>query len=283
MGDMGTLGRSEELADLEIELLLEGLYRYYGYDFREYAQASLRRRIWNFARNEKLKTISSVQELVLHDPQALERFLSALSVNVTAMFRDPNFFRLFRQKVVPMLRTYPSINIWHAGCATGEEVYSMAILLKEENLLERTTLYATDLQEGVLKTARAGIFPLDKMKEYTANYLQAGGKHSFSEYYTAAYGNAIFRPALSKNMLFAQHNLVTDSPFNQFHIIWCRNVMIYFSRTLQEKVQKLLCDSLITFGTLGLGNQETLKSTPYEKVFEPIEDILPLYRKIVRS
>jgi chemotaxis protein methyltransferase CheR len=156
----------------------------------------------------------------------------------------------------------------------------MAILLQEENLLDRATIYATDLHEAVLRKARDGIFPLDKMKEYTANYLQAGGKHSFSEYYTAAYGNAIFRPTLSKNIVFAQHNLVTDARFNQFHNIWCRNVMIYFSRKLQQRVQKLLCDSLITFGILGLGNQESLKSSLYEKDFEPFAKELPLYRKI---
>jgi chemotaxis protein methyltransferase CheR len=272
--------QSEELEQIEIQLLLEGIYRHYGYDFREYAPASLRRRIWNVIQAEKLKTVSGLQERLLHDPACMEQFLLALSVNVTAMFRDPEFYRVFRKKVVPLLRTYPSIKIWHAGCSTGEEVYSMAIVLEEEGLLDRCTIYATDINEAVLKKARAGIFPLENMKEYTANYLQAGGTHSFSEYYTAGYGSAILRPPLGKNIVLAQHNLVTDGPFNQFHVIWCRNVTIYFNKTLQRRVHRLLYESLITFGVLGLGSKETLKSSPYEEKFETLGSGLPLYRKI---
>jgi len=196
------------------------------------------------------------------------------------MFRDPDFYRVFRKKVVPLLRTYPSIKIWHAGCSTGEEVYSMAILLEEEGLLYRCTIYATDINEPVLKKARAGIFPLENMKEYTANYLQSGGTHSFSEYYTAGYGSAILRPPLGKNIVFAQHNLVTDGPFNQFHVIWCRNVTIYFNKTLQRQVHRLLYESLITFGALGLGSKETIKSSSFEEKFETLEGGMPLYRKI---
>lgn len=272
--------QSEDLEQIEIKLLLEGIYRHYGYDFREYAPASLRRRIWNVIQSEKLQTISGLQEQVLHDPACMERFVLALSVNVTAMFRDPEFYRVFRKKVVPLLRTYPSIKIWHAGCSTGEEVYSMAIVLEEEGLLDRCTIYATDINEAVLKKARDGIFPLEIMKEYTANYLQSGGNHSFSKYYTAGYGSAILRPPLGRNIVFAQHNLVTDGPFNQFHVIWCRNVTIYFNKTLQRRVHHLLYESLITLGALGLGSKETLKASPYEEKFDAFESGQPLYRKI---
>ncbi|MEC4818577.1 MAG: CheR family methyltransferase, partial [Scytonema sp. PMC 1069.18] len=177
----------EQLEEIELQLLLEGIYRYYGFDFRNYALASLKRRIWSTIQAEGLTNISGLQEKVLHDPECMERLLYNLSVNVTAMFRDPSFFLAFRKKVVPMLRTYPFIRIWHAGCSTGEEVYSMAILLHEEGLYHRCRLYATDINEMVLKQAKMGIFPLELMQDYTQNYLKAGGKKSFSEYYTAAY------------------------------------------------------------------------------------------------
>ncbi|PMB09375.1 chemotaxis protein CheR, partial [Fischerella thermalis CCMEE 5273] len=192
----------EELEDVEIQLLLEGIYRYYGFDFRNYALASLKRRIWNTVKTEGLTTISGLQEKVLHEPEYLERLLLNLSINVTAMFRNPNFFLTFRKKVIPILRTYPFIRIWHAGCSTGEEVYSMAILLKEEGLYHRSRLYATDINEIVLRKAKSGIFPLVMMQEYTHNYIQAGGNKSFSEYYTAAYGNAIFSSELKENIIF---------------------------------------------------------------------------------
>src|SRR5688500_295294 len=184
------------LEDLEIELLLEALFRHYGYDFREYARGSLKRRIQERMRVEKTETISGLKERVLHDPAAMERLLLGLSVNVSAMFRDPPFFRAFREKVVPLLRTYPFIRIWHAGCSSGEEVHSLAILMLEEGLYDRCRLYATDMNEAVLQQARDGIYPLKAMRVYTTNYIEAGGKAAFSEYYTASYGNAIFRPAL---------------------------------------------------------------------------------------
>lgn len=269
-----------DLEDIEIELLLEGIYRHYGFDFRQYAKASLRRRVWNAINIEGLHTVSGLQEQVLHDPACMERFLLALSVNVTAMFRDPDFYSIFREKIVPLLKTYPSIQIWHAGCSSGEEVYSMAILLEEEGLYERCKIYATDLNEQVLNQAREGIFPLEAMRDYTANYLSAGGKRSFSEYYTAGYGSAIFRPSLKQNITFAQHNLVTDSPFNTFHVIWCRNVTIYFNKALQQRVHKLLYDSLIRFGILGLGAKESLRFTNYEDCYAAMAEGVPLFRKI---
>ncbi len=272
--------RKNELETLEIQLLLEGLFRYYGFDFRDYAIASLKRRIWNTIRAEQLTSVSALQDKVLHDPACLERFLLGLSVNVTAMFRDPSFYLAFRQKVVPLLRTYPFIRIWHAGCSTGEEVYSMAILMQEEGLYHRCRFYATDMNEMVLKQAKTGIYPLKLMQEYTQNYLYAGGKHSFSEYYTAAYDNAIFRSSLKENIIFSQHNLATDGSFNEFNVILCRNVLIYFNQSLQERVHQLLYESLSHFGVLGLGRQETIKFTPHEQYYEALEKREKLYRRI---
>ena len=271
---------SEQLEDIEIELLLEGIYRYYGFDFRNYAPASLKRRIWNAIRLERLTTVSGLQEKVLHDPHFMERFIFNLSVNVTSMFRDPSFFLAFRSNVVPILKTYPFIRIWHAGCSTGEEVYSMAIMLKEEGLYERSRLYATDINETVLRKARTGIFSLELMQEYTNNYLRSGGKKSFSEYYTAAYDNAIFSPALKENIVFSLHNLATDSSFNEFHVILCRNVLIYFNKFLQQRVHNLFYESIVRLGVLGVGRQETIKFTPHEKDYEELENSVKLYRRI---
>jgi chemotaxis protein methyltransferase CheR len=269
-----------ELEEIEIQLLLEGIYQYYGYDFRNYALASVRRRIWNVIRAERLRTISALQEHVLHNRAALERFLLALSVNVTAMFRDPAFYLAFRNRVVPLLRTYPFIRIWHTGCSTGEEVYSMAILLTEEGLYHRCRIYATDMNEMVLRKARDGIFPLNKMQDYTQNYLRSGGKRAFSEYYTAAYDSAIFGAALRENMVFSQHNLAMDGSFNEFHVILCRNVLIYFNPELQARVHNLLYGSLVKFGVLGLGHNESIKFNPHEHDYEEIERGTRLYRRI---
>ncbi|MDZ8052844.1 MAG: CheR family methyltransferase [Aulosira sp. ZfuVER01] len=269
-----------DLEDIEIQLLLEGIYRYYGLDFRNYALASLKRRIWNTVQSENLTTISGLQEKVLHDRECMERFLLNLSVHVTAMFRDSSFYLAFRNKVIPLLKTYPFIRIWHAGCSTGEEVYSMAILLQEEGLYHRSRLYATDMNEMVLRKARDGIFPLELMQQYTHNYLQSGGKTYFSEYYTAAYDGAIFRSSLRENIVFSPHNLVTDSSFNEFHVILCRNVLIYFDKSLQARVHNLLYESLIRFGILGLGRQESLRFTPYEKQYEVLDGREKLYRRV---
>jgi len=269
-----------ELQDIEIQLLLEGIARYYGYDFRRYAFASLKRRILNMLRAEHLPTISALQEKVLHDPACLERLLLALTVNVTAMFRDPHFYLAFKTHVVPLLRTYPFIRVWHAGCSTGEEVYSMAILLYEAGLYERSRIYATDMNAAVLSKARAGIFPLEKMQEYTGNYLRSGGNQSFSEYYTAAYEHAIFRPWLKEHITFSQHNLATDGSFNEFNVVLCRNVMIYFNRSLQEQVHGLLYQSLGMFGVLGLGHAESLKFTPHEHQYTEVVSGERLYRRI---
>lgn len=269
------------LEDVEIELLLEGVYRVHGFDFRDYSRASIKRRILDLMRDEKVDTVSGFQNKILHDPACLDRFLLGLSVHATAMFRDPSFYLTFRKQVVPMLRTYPTVQIWIAGCSTGEEVYSLAILLQEERLYPKCRIYATDISQAVLRKARDGIFPLATMKDYTTNYHQAGGLHEFSDYYTAQYGNVIFNSALRNNVIFSEHNLVTDSSFNEFQVILCRNVMIYFNRDLQARVHNLLYDSLSMFGVFGLGNKESLKFTPRAESYEHLNDTDKLYRKVM--
>lgn len=271
---------AQDREEVEIQLLLEGMFRCYGCDFRDYAPASLKRRIHLAMREEKVATVSGLLERVLHQPGSLERLLVTLTVNTTAMFRDPRFYLAFRRKIVPLLRTYPYVRIWHVGCATGEEVYSMAILLEEEGLAQRTRIYATDLNHMVLGKAMEGIFPLRLMQDYTRNYLAAGGTRSFSEYYTARYEHALFKPSLRTNIVWGQHNLVTDSSFNEFNVILCRNVMIYFNGALQARVHQLLYDSLIMFGYLGLGSGESVTSTPCESRYEEVESHEKLYRKV---
>ena len=270
----------EDLEALEIDLLTEGVFRRYGYDFRDYSYPSLRRRIQKRMAGERCESISALQSKVLHDSAAMERLLLDLSINVTSMFRDPTFYQAVRSAVIPLLRTYPFIRIWHAGCSTGEEVYSTAIMLHEEGLYDRCRIYATDINEVVLEKARRGIYPLASMQEYTSNYQRAGGTSDFSRYYTANYDNAIFSPSLRENMVFAQHNLVTDAAFNEFHMVVCRNVLIYFNTELQERVLKLFCDSLLRFGVLALGSKESLRYTSVAGYFETIDPTERLYRRI---
>src|SRR3954468_20338641 len=270
----------DDLEDVELALLLEGVFRHYGFDFREYAPASLRRRVWRRVYAEGLQTISALQEKLLHEPACMERFLLDLSINVTAMFRDPAFYIAFRERVVPLLRTYPFTRIWVAGCSTGEEVYSLAILLQEEGVYERTRIYATDINESVLERAREGVFPLEKMQEYTQNYLRAGGTEAFSEYYVAAYDGAQFQRSLVDNVVFAQHNLVSDRSFNEFNVIVCRNVMIYFDKALQDRVHRLFYESLMTFGVLALGAKESIKFSPFEDCYEELDATERLYKKV---
>ena len=269
-----------DLERIEIELLLEGIFRHYGFDFRSYAYASVRRRLWKRIEAEGLSTVSALQAQVLHQPPMMEKLLLDLSINVTAMFRDPGFYLAFRERVVPLLRTYPYIRIWHAGCATGEEVYSMAILLQEEGLYERSRIYATDINEVVLAKAKEGIFPLERMQEYTENYIAAGGKRAFSDYYTAKYGGALFSPSLTKNVVFSLHNLVTDRSFAEFNVILCRNVLIYFDKSLQSRVHGLFYDSLATFGILVLGSKESLRFSPHEDNYEQINGPEKIFRKV---
>ncbi|MGI8836730.1 MAG: CheR family methyltransferase [Pyrinomonadaceae bacterium] len=278
---MSTVQRAvDKVEDIEISLLLEGLYRVHGFDFRDYSRASIKRRIYELLRAEKLDTVSAFQNKILHDHGCLERFLLGVSVHATSMFRDPSFYLTFRKRVVPLLRTYPTVQIWIAGCSTGEEVYSLAILLEEERLYGKCRIYATDISQAVLRRAREGIFPLAAMRDYTTNYHQAGGTHEFSDYYTAHYDSAMFSSSLRNNVVFSEHNLATDGSFNEFQVILCRNVMIYFNKDLQARVHNLLYDSLSMFGVFGLGNKESLKFTPRAAFYEHLNEKDKLYRKV---
>lgn len=280
--DLAVTGREaeEDLTSLELSLLLEGIHRRYGYDFSGYSTSSLKRRVLNVVRARGLTRISALLDEVLHDPACMEQLLLAISVNVTSLFRDPEFFAALRALVVPILRTYPFVRIWHAGCSTGEEVYSMAILLEEEGVYDRCRIYATDMNESVLRQAREGIFPLNVTAHYQQNYSRSGGTSTLENYYNSAYGSGIFRAGLKRNIIFSQHNLATDGSFNEFHVIMCRNVMIYFNKSLQNRVHSLLYESLNMRGILGIGSKESLQFTPHEKDFEVLAPGLKLYRRI---
>jgi chemotaxis protein methyltransferase CheR len=271
--------RREALEDLELQLLLDGLAHHYGYDFRGYAKASIKRRMWRRMMEEGLATLSGLQERVLHDPACMERLLVDLSINVTSMFRDPSFWAALRDKVVPVLRTYPFVRIWNPGCSTGEETYSIAIALREQGLEDRARIYATDINAGVLEQASAGVFPLDRMKEFTANYLTYGGSGSFSDYYKVFGDKARFDPTLLERCVFAQHNLVSDDSFNEFNLIVCRNVMIYFDRELQDRVHDLFYRSLARSGVLALGHKESIRFTTHAEMYEEIDAAEKLYRR----
>jgi chemotaxis protein methyltransferase CheR len=262
-----------------VELLLEAIYRRYAYDFRGYASASLRRRLWHRALLERLPTLSSLQERVLHDPACMDRLLGDLSINVTEMFRDPGFHRALRERVFRLLRTYPFTRIWIAGCSTGEELLSVAVALREEGLLERARLYATDMNDEVLDRARHAAFPLERMAAYKRNYEEAGGRGKLDDHYVVDGDRARFDPTLLAGVVFAQHNLATDGPFNEFHLVLCRNVMIYFGRGLQDEVLRLFDSSLAPLGVLGLGRKETLAGSAVEDRFEPIVLDERLYRR----
>ena len=256
----------KDTSDQEISLLLEAVNRKYGYDFRQYSQAHIRRRIMNRMAFSGFEDFSKLQFKILNDEIFASEVLQDLSITVTEMFRDPAFYRSLREQVIPILKTYPFIKIWHAGCATGEEAYSMAILLQEEGLYDRTTIYATDFNQLALNRAKEGIFSNKMIKEYTTNYQLSGGEEPFSSYYTSNYDNVIMNQSLKKNIVWANHNLVTDSVFAEVNLILCRNVLIYFDKNLQNKVQSLFYNSLINGGVLCLGNKESLRfSALYEK------------------
>jgi chemotaxis protein methyltransferase CheR len=265
--------------DLELDLLLEGVYRRFGYDFRGYASASLRRRLWRRANLEGLDTLTALLDRVLHDPGCVERLLKDLSINVTEMFRDPAFHRALREKGFPLLRTYPFVRAWVAGCSTGEEVVSLAVSLREAGLLERTRIYATDMNEEALERARRLTFPADRMREYESNHARAGGSGSLAEHYVVRGGEAVFDPELGRNMVFAQHNLVTDRSFNEFHLVLCRNVMIYFGRELQRRVHRLFLDSLVPLGLLALGRKESIADEEMQSRYEPVDPQEKLFRR----
>ncbi|PEZ79775.1 protein-glutamate O-methyltransferase CheR [Bacillus sp. AFS017274] len=270
----------EEREDLEIELLLEAIYSVSGFDFRKYMRSSIKRRVENRMRLDHVRRISGMIEMVLYEKGYVEKLLKDFSINVTEMFRDPDFFKAFRLNIVPLLKKLPEIRIWHAGCSTGEEAFSMAIILKEEGLYDKARIYATDMNDEVLRHAEKGILPLNRMQSYTKNYLQAGGNQEFSEYYTTDYQNAYLDFNLLKNIVFFQHNLVTDGSFNEFHIIMCRNVMIYFTGELQTYVNQLFYDSLCKDGFLAVGSKETLHTSSFSEDYEDFDSKERIYRKL---
>lgn len=267
------------LEDIEIRLLLEAIYAMYGYDFRAYSKASVRRRILHRLGLSGLPTIMDMTNRVLRDKQFFVTLLNDLTVNVTEMYRDPMFYRRFREEVVPVLKTFPFIKIWHAGCSTGEEIYSMAVLLEEEGLYERTMIYATDIDKNVLAAARKGIYSINAIKQYGDNYMQAGGRGSLSDYYTCKYESVIMDQRLKRNIVFADHDLATDQVFGEMNVIVCRNVLIYFDRTLQERVFRLFRDSLDLGGYLCLGTKESLRFSGQDQEFEAIDQEMKIFRR----
>lgn len=270
----------ETIEDIEIRLLLEALYSRYHYDFRNYALASIKRRLKQAREQLGFATFSALQERVLHDPSLLPRLLGYLTVQVSEMFRDPSYFRAIREKVVPHLRTYPSLKVWVAGCSGGEELYSLVILFREEGLEQRTLFYATDISQDALSAAEAGIFNMDRMQLFTENHRKSGGKSSLSDYYSAAYGRASFDKTLRQQVVFSDHSLVTDAVFAEMHLISCRNVLIYFNRPLQDRALGLFKDSLARKGFLGLGAKESLRFSDHAGSFTDFVREEKLYQRV---
>lgn len=268
-----------EIENLEIRLLLQAVYDRYGYDFRDYARASLKRRILKVLEEERLPTISRLQETLIRNRDCMARVLLGMTVTATSMFRDPEFYQAIRRRILPLFAASPHLRLWHAGCASGEEAYSMAIILHEEGLLERTRLYATDISGAALARARAGIFPQAHMREFIANYQKAGGRATFSDYYLAKHERVLMRHSLGDNIVWSEHNLVSDSSFNEFHLILCRNTLIYFNQALSARVHRLLYDSLAPGGILGLGSHEHIRFSPHADCYDVLDEKQRLYRK----
>ena len=268
------------ISDKDIEMLLGDVISLYGYDFTEYSKASIRRRIQRLFTIDKFPAFAEFRYRIKNDPDYFSRFVEEITVNVTEMFRDPSFYKALREEVLPVLATHPFIRIWHAGCSTGEEVYSMAILLQEANLLHKSLLYATDINPSVLEKLRSGIFPLSQMKQYSENYILSGGKDEFSKYYTAKYDRAKFDENLSKGMIVSTHNLVSDRSFNEFQLVICRNVLIYFDKELKDKALGLFDESLEKLGFLALGSKENLKFSPIAHKYRQLPERQKIWRKI---
>lgn len=273
------LRKKAEIAEIEQRLLLDGIYYRYHYDFRGYAQGSIKRGLEAALASFGCKTLSQLQDRIMHDPSAFTALLGYLTVQVSDMFRDPGYFAALRREVVPLLRTYPSLKIWVAGCSTGEEVYSLAILLQEEGLLERSLIYATDINSQALRVAEQGIFGIERAESFSANYLKAGGKRSLADYYTAHYGHIVLNKELRKNVVFADHSLATDSVFAEMHLISCRNVLIYFDADLQNRALDLFRQSLCHRGFLGLGMKESLRFSNQAPAFEDVAVVEKIYQK----
>lgn len=272
--------QQQNIRDEEVELLLNDLLEIYGYDFTGYSEASMKRRISRLIILDKFPSFAELRYRLISDNDYLTRFIQEITVNVTEMFRDPSFYKTLRDEVLPVLATHPFIRIWHAGCSTGEEVYSLAILLQEANILHKSRLYATDINPGVLEKARTGIYPLSQIKQFSENYILSGGKNNFSDYYTAKYTLAKFDDSLKKNMTLSTHNLVSDWSFNEFQLIVCRNVLIYFNKELQDKTLELFDSSLERFGYLALGSKEQVKYSAIGKKFVQIDSKEKIWKKI---
>ena len=266
-------------ADIEQRLLIDAIYHRYHYDFRGYAQASLKRRLGSALLHFDCKTLSQLQDRVLHDPVVFPALLQYLTVQVSEMFRDPSYYQSLRTEVVPLLRTYPSLKVWVAGCSAGEEVYSLAILLKEEGLLDRTLIYATDINHQALRAAESGVFDMDRIASFTENHARSGARSSLSDYYTARYGRVVFDKGLRDHMVFSDHSLATDSVFAEMHLVSCRNVLIYFERDLQNRALGLFRDSLCHRGFLGLGSKESLRFSGHADAFDDFVPEDRIYRK----
>ncbi|HAH25042.1 MAG TPA: chemotaxis protein CheR [Prolixibacteraceae bacterium] len=279
MSQDANIESNSELFNIELQLLLEAVFLRYGYDFRNYSKAHLKRRVLYRLGISNLSTVTELQNKVLRDREFFKDFLDDLSINVTEMFRDPDFYRSLRENIVPKLRTYAYFKIWHAGCATGEEVYSLAILLHEEGLLDRCQVYATDFNQKVLEIAKEGVYQKSEIEQCNRNYHLSGGKNNLSDYYKSMYGSVMFNKELASRIVFADHNLVTDSVFADVNLILCRNVLIYFEKSLQEKVLGLFYDSLVPSGILCLGTKESLKFSDYGKLFEGIDDKQKIFKK----
>jgi len=261
-----TAARGREF-EIEFQLLINAIYQSYHYDFRGYAPASLRRRLKAAMLRFECPTMSRLQDRVMHEPAVFPALLDFLTVQVSEMFRDPGYFRALRRDVVPMLRTYPSLKLWVAGCSAGEEAYSLAILLQEENLLSKSLIYATDINPRTLQSAAAGIYDVDRIAGFTANHQKSGGTSSLSDYYTAAYGRAVFDKSLKDHIVFSDHSLATDSVFAEVHLVSCRNVLIYFNRELQDRAVNLFRESLCRQGFLGIGAKESIRFTSHADAF----------------
>ena len=270
---------NSDLLNIEIQLLLEAIWLRYGYDFRNYSKAHIKRRVLHHLGLVMLNSVSQLQERILRNREYFNELLDDLSINVTEMFRDPGFYKSLRENVIPKLRTYAYFKIWHAGCSTGEEVYSLAILLKEEGLLDRCQVYATDFNRKVLSIAKEGVYQKNEIEQYEKNYKLSGGLNKLSDYYKSRYGSVIFDKELSNKIVFADHNLVTDKVFADVHLILCRNVLIYFEKSLQDNVLGLFSDSLVPSGILCLGTKESIKYTRYEKLFDIFDEKQKIYKK----
>lgn len=274
--------KPNEIEHVEVDLLLEALYRRYGYDFRSYARASIDRRVRQFVSAKGLSHIAELIPACIHDEGLFAELAQYFSISVTEMFRDPFVYRVLREQVVPVLQTFPHVKVWHAGCATGEEVYSLAIVLKEAGLLARTTLFGTDFNDGVLDQARQGIYPAERIQEFTRNYQEAGGSRSFSEYYHASYDAACMDTGLKERITFANHNLTADKVFGEMQLVFCRNVLIYFDRQLQDRALRLFTDSLVRGGFLCLGTKETLQFSQVAEAYETVDRAARIFKKKVR-